>query len=192
MKKLLLFIALMAVTLTASAQDKEFENIPLNADGAYEVKEVVTVDSVTKDILFGRAMEALSDWTGEDGRSKFGIDYSDKDAGTVIYKGNYYMGYYKTSLGGVIDAYINFILKVRCKDCKAQTTVISPSVTIKASGIDPVTKTMKEIVEAKKSGKKPNERQAKRTHMKSVRDCVQSIVKAMSNRLQMSQGDDDF
>lgn len=182
----------MMVSIAASAQEDEWENIQLNAEGAYEVKEVVIVEGVTQANLFGRAMEALSDWTGPDGRSTVGIDYSDKDAGTVIYKGQFYMGYYQTSLGSNINYYLNFTLKVRCKDGRAQTTVTSPSVTFKSSKIPDVTRTMTELLEAKKNGKKPNDRQKKRIHFIKVPDCVKMIVEAMNNRLKVTSSDDDF
>ena len=192
MKKLLSIFAMMMVSIAASAQEDVWENIQLNAEGAYEVKEVVIVEGVTQANLFGRAMEALSDWTGPDGRSTVGIDYSDKDAGTVIYKGQFYMGYYQTSLGSNINYYLNFTLKVRCKDGRAQTTVTSPSVTFKSSKIPDVTRTMTELLEAKKNGKKPNDRQKKRIHFIKVPDCVKMIVEAMNNRLKVTSSDDDF
>jgi len=47
----------------------------------------VIVENTSAAVLYGRAMEALSDWTGADGRSKAEIDFSDKDAGTVIHRG---------------------------------------------------------------------------------------------------------
>ena len=61
MKKLLSIFAMMMVSIAASAQEDVWENIQLNAEGAYEVKEVVIVEGVTQANLFGRAMEALSD-----------------------------------------------------------------------------------------------------------------------------------
>lgn len=186
MKKLFFLFAMM-VAMVANGQD-----IQLTPNGAYEVKEVVSDSTVSKNTFFGRAMEALSDWTGDDGKSCAGIDYSDKEAGTVIYKGEYYMGYYKTSLGGYIDAYINFTLKVRCKDGKAQTTVSTSSVTYKASGIPSRTASIREILEKKKEGKQPNERQKKRIHMTPVRECVQNILKAMTVRLAIPPDNDDF
>ena len=184
MKKILLLLALM-VAMVARGQE-------LTTDGAYEVKEVVTDSTVTKSTFYARAMEALSDWTGDDGKSRVGIDYSDKDAGTVIYKGNYYMGYYKTSLGSYLDCQMNFTLKVRCKDGKAQTTVSTSSVTVTSPKIPSRTISIREILERQKEGKQPNERQKKRTHMTPVRDCVQKILAAMTVRLATPPEDDDF
>lgn len=64
-------------------------------------------------------MEALSDWTGHDGNSRTGIDYHDREAGTVVYKGDYFLEY-KT--GVTVTA--NFTLKVRCKDGMAQVRMM--------------------------------------------------------------------
>ena len=83
MKRVFILFALFAC-INAKAQD-----IKLTDTGAYEKKEVVVVDSVKAIILFERAMIALSDWTGPDGKAKAGIDYQEKETGTVIYKGRY-------------------------------------------------------------------------------------------------------
>ena len=123
MKKLLLLFALFAC-VNAKAQD-----IKLTETGAYEKKEVVVVDSTKAIILFERAMIALSDWTGPDGKAKAGIDYQEKETGTVIYKGRYSLGFKNTFLGDGWDRYAEFTLKVRCKDGRAQVTVTVPTVT---------------------------------------------------------------
>ena len=88
MKKVLLSLMLLMAGMAGNAQV-----ITLTDGGVYEKKEVINVDGVKASELFLRAMEALSDWTGPDGRSKAGIDYQDKESGTIIYKGNYYMGF---------------------------------------------------------------------------------------------------
>ena len=67
MKKVLFIFAMLAVAMTVAAQD-----IELNEQGAYERKEVVQVDSVTAAVLYDRAMVALSEWTGPDGKAKAG------------------------------------------------------------------------------------------------------------------------
>ena len=81
MKKIFLLLVLFTC-INANAQD-----IELTESGAYEKKVVVVVDSAKAIVLFERAMIALSDWTGPDGKAKAGIDYQEKETGTVIYKG---------------------------------------------------------------------------------------------------------
>ena len=110
------------------------------------------VENTSAAVLYGRAMEALSDWTGADGRSKAGIDFSDKDAGTVIYKGDYYLGFKKTILGAGWDRYADFTLKVRCKDGKAQVTVIVSSISgiYNKNGVKK-TYTIREVVDITKN-----------------------------------------
>ena len=67
----ILFLLLSLVVISVNAQNIE---INLTESGAYEKKEVVKVDSTKAIILFERAMIALSDWTGPDGKAKAGID----------------------------------------------------------------------------------------------------------------------
>lgn len=124
MRKLFLLLSLVAISVNA-------QNIEINLteSGAYEKKEVVKVDSTKAIILYERAMIALSDWTGPDGKAKAGIDYQEKETGTVIYKGRYSLGFKNIFLGGGWYRYAEFTLKVRCKDGRAQVTVTVPSIT---------------------------------------------------------------
>lgn len=124
MSKFILSIALM-LAMAAGAQASD---IVLTADGAYEKKDVVTVDSVSAAVLFDRAMMALSDWTGPDGKAKAGIDYQNQETHTVIYKGSFYAGSRKWKMTR-IERYANFTLKVRCKDGRAQVTANVGSLT---------------------------------------------------------------
>ena len=86
--KHLFFILLCLITLVADAQTltKEEAETIVEEKGVLELKRVVQVEGVTKNTLYRRAMEALSDWTGSEGRSKAGIDYNDKEEGIVNYK----------------------------------------------------------------------------------------------------------
>jgi len=122
MKVLFLLLATLGC-ITSQAQ------ITLNESGVYEIKEVVNVDNVSAQTLYLRALEALSDWTGNEGRSKYGIDHQDRESATVIFKGKDYLGSRK--YGGLYYWYIysDFTLKVRCKDGRAQISVTVPSMT---------------------------------------------------------------
>ena len=121
MKKVL-FALLMMTCNSLSAQTT------LNESGVYEMKEVVQVDGVNAQTLYLRALEALSDWTGTEGRSKFGIDHQDKESATIIYKGKDYLGFRRYMMYGWY-IFADFTLKVRCKDGRAQVTVTVPSMT---------------------------------------------------------------
>lgn len=128
MKKLMT-IALLLVGMTAQAQEYDKEKIINYVDsligvGFHEDKKVVNVENTKANVLFGRAMEALSDWTGENGRSSAGLDYQDKETATIIYKGRLWLGEDKN-----INMYANFTMKVRCKDDKAQITMMVASFT---------------------------------------------------------------
>lgn len=122
MKKIMMTMLLLLAGLAVSAQ------VTLTESGVYEKKEVVVVEGVTAAELYNRAIEALSDWAGAEGRSKYGIDSQDKDAGMIIYKGKDYLGFRKFSIYGWY-IYTDFTLKIRCKDGRAQVTVTIPSLT---------------------------------------------------------------
>ena len=122
MKKGLFLLVVTMAVVRVSAQ-VELTN------GVYETKKVLTADSVKAGTLYVRALEALSDFAGSQGKSKIGVDVQDKDEGLVVYKGDYYMGYCKANMLYGWDTFADFTLKVRCKDGKAQLTVTVPSMT---------------------------------------------------------------
>lgn len=185
MKQFLLSLMLF-VALSTNAQV-----ITLTDNGVYEQKEVVTIDSVKAITLYGRAMEALSDWTGPDGRSKAGIDYQDKESGTIIYKGNYFMGFRHVVLRAGWDMYADFTMKVRCKDGRAQITITIPSITGKYSANN-VERTvpLSEIVNTiNEKGKKKRP-----THefLPKIPEVANTLIDAMKQRLIQNGKDDDF
>ena len=185
MKRILLLL-MFFVALTTNAQ-----LITLTDDGVYEQKEVVTIDSIKAITLYGRAMEALSDWTGPDGRSKAGIDYQDKESGTIIYKGNYFMGFRHVVLRAGWDMYADFTMKVRCKDGRAQITITIPSITGKYSANN-VERTvpLSEIVNTiNEKGKK---KRPTHEYLPKIPEVAKTLIDAMKQRLILNGGDDDF
>ena len=175
--------------MSAGAQD-----IQLTPDGAYERKEVVTVDSVSAAVLYDRAMMALTDWTGPDGKAKAGIDYQNQETHTVVYKGTFSLGFKNTFLGDGWHRYANFTLKVRCKDGRAQVTVTVGTVTfiynrgnIERSGTIAV---LKEAVNKSKGAK----RERGETMLADIVGTANIIMAAMSAKLRDAgnSGDDDF
>lgn len=172
--------------LTAGAQD-----IELTPDGAYERKEVVTVDSVSAATLYDRAMIALTDWMGPDGKAKAGIDYQNPDTHTLIYKGRFYAGYRKIFMN-VIDRYANFTVKVRCKDGRAQVTVNVGTLTAVMNGrIQTVTLGESIAYLKKRSGKRRERGEETVTYITNTAD---NILQAMKLSLQGKgkNADDDF
>lgn len=186
MKKVLFTLLMLLVGLVVNAQV-----ITLTDDGVYEKKEVVNVDSVKTSELFVRAMEALSDWTGPDGRSKAGIDYQDKESGIIIYKGNYYMGFRHVVLRAGWDMYADFTMKVRCKDNKAQITMTIPSITGKytAKNVER-TVPLSEIVNTiNEKGKK---KRPTHEYIPKIPDVADVLINAMSQRLKQGNRDENF
>ena len=185
MRKVLLTMLMLLAVLTVSAQ------ITLTDGSVYEQKEVVNVDNVSAQTLYLRALEALSDWTGTEGRSKFGIDHQDKESATVIFKGKDYLGSRK--FGGLYYWYIftDFTLKVRCKDGRAQISVTVPSMTAEfqvnnVSGSIP----LREIVPEYKYKGNLNCKKAVLQYVVDVPASVSRIIELMKNKL--NQEVDDF
>lgn len=175
-------------TMTATAQE-----IELNEQGAYERKEVVQVDSVKAATLYDRAMVALSEWTGPDGKTKVGLDYQNQETHTIIYKGIYYLGFKRIILSGW-DRYANFTLKVRCKDGRAQITVNVPTVTgiYQQNGMKKVYN-LNEVLDIKgKSGKKRTERME--VLISNLKNNADALIEAMTAKLkgETTTDDDDF
>lgn len=131
MKKVLSITIMLLVAIASSAQEINKDSImeAVLKTGTYEVKKVVNVDGANATTLYVRAMNALSDWTGSDGNSRAGLDFCDKDAGIVTYKGEVYNGSRKLLVSNA-KYYTDFTMKVRCKDGRAQITINVPSVMV--------------------------------------------------------------
>ena len=128
MKKVLLVLTALTFIMNVNAQ-----NIQLNENNIYEKKVVEKVDSVVAGHLYLRALEALSDWVGVDGKSTYGIDHQDKESGTIIFKGKDYLGYRNFVPGAFWSVWSEFTLKIRCKDGRVQIVVSIPSLWLEYS-----------------------------------------------------------
>jgi hypothetical protein len=185
MKKMVIcgLMGLICLLSSVKAQTLELTNA-----GAYEVKEVVEVDSVSAGVLYDRAMLALSDWTGPSGKAKAGLDYHDRDAATVVYKGSEWM--WGKGIMGDIGIYADFVMKVRCKDGKAQVTVTIPTMTARYNGVKN-SQTLGAAIAAKEgvSGKKKVKFEERVAKVKALAD---GLVAVMSERLKAVVDDDDF
>ena len=188
MKKVLFIFALLLSGLTADAQD-----IQLTPDGAYERKEIVTVDSASAATLYDRAMIALTDWTGPDGKAKAGIDYQNPDTHTLIYKGTFSLGFKNIFLGDGWHRYANFTLKVRCKDGRAQVTVTVGTMTgIYNRGNIERSWTIFEIQDAVLKSKGARRKRGE-TLLSDIVETADGIMAAMGVKLKAADGgDDDF
>lgn len=191
MKKLLLLFASM-LAITAMAQDDGIDSVYqiVKEKGVYEKIRVVAVDNVNAATLYVRAMEALSDWTGPDGLSKAGLDFCDKDAGIVNYKGDFYNGSQKFP-GGKVNIYTDFALKVRCKDGRAQITVTVPSIHYVTPQGRSVSTSIKDVVEQRmKMSERDLEKANKKTENKmTIQEIVDTLLDAMSTALNKAEED---
>lgn len=187
MKNFILLSLMLLLSITVNAQD-----LQLTDNGAYEKKEVVLVDSTKASILFSRAMETLTDWTGTDGRAKAGIDYQDKESGLIIYKGTYSLGFKNVMLGAGWKRYADFTLKVKCKDGRAQIIITVPTITgiYNSNGVErsySIDELVKQVNEARGNRKKRGE-----ALLNNLTSQADGLVSDMSRSLKGSDSDDDF
>ena len=194
MKKIFLSLLMLMVGLVVNAQvpDVDSAAIIIKEKGVYEQKRVVIVDGTKASLLYRRAMEALSDWTGTEGRSKAGLDYCDKEEGIVTYKGEFYNGYREHSFGRQVPFYTDFTMKIRCKDGKAQITITVPTIHAALPNGQTKTWTMREVVERnEKASPRKVEKEKKKTHGMNTREIVELLLTEMETALK-NDPDDDF
>lgn len=199
-RKTMLLIALLSLSAAAqknatadtlSAVEAVAENV--RANGHYKVQEVVSVPDATADILYQRALQALSDWSGPDGNARTQIDYSDKATSTVIYKGSCPL---PKEPGFLYSWQIiaDFSLKIRCKDGRAQTTLTISQVDVSSTNPKDLRRETMQLTEfASRLQDKGNKGRKKRaTHvLLNSRDLAALLTAAMHSRLSAPL-DDDF
>lgn len=193
MKKVIFTLLVMMAGLIVNAQVPDIDSaaIIIKEKGVYEQKRVVIVDGAKASTLYRRAMEALSDWTGTEGRSKAGLDYCDKDEGIVTYKGEFYNGYRQLTFGQ-LPFYTDFTMKIRCKDGRAQVTVIVPTMHAILANGQTRTWTMREVIEQnEKASSRKVEKAKKKMHGLSTREIVELLLTEMEAALK-KDSDDDF
>lgn len=188
MKKVMMIVMMAAVVMMATAQ-----GLPVKDDGSYEVKEVVLTDSVTAQELYERAMTALSEMAN--GNAERNMDYHDRDAATLVFKGVQALGFKNVFLGEGWQRYMNYQLKVRCKDGKAQVTVTVPKLTFiytKNGNTREFTVAQMNAAVVASKGKK---RERGEVILEAIKAYSDALMKAMRNALTKSGGaadDDDF
>ena len=180
--------------MVANAQVPDIDSaaIIIKEKGVYEQKRVVTVDGAKAETLYRRAMEALSDWTGTEGRSKAGLDYCDKEEGVVNYKGEFYNGYRQIAFGGQVPFFTDFTMKIRCKDGRAQVTVVVPTIHSILPNGQTKTWTMREYLEQiEKMSPQKVKKAKKKMHGMTTREIVELLLTEMETALK-NDSDDDF
>lgn len=199
----MIMTALLLFGITASAQDdlylggtkEEWQThvsdsvLQLTPSGSFERQTVVHVEGASALALFERAMIALSDWTGPDGKARAGIDYQNAETHTVIYKGSYSLGYRGGLFGGWYRQ-ADFQMKVRCKDGRAQVTLTVPTITATYSQKN-ITQTHSVAKLVEEVGKSKGERRKRgEVLLKDLTDIADGLVMAMTQRLQDGSAED--
>lgn len=201
MRTIVITLALLMAGLSAGAQDDMYGigqpanakqakgdsiDIKLTISGAYEQQRVVSVDGTSAAVLYDRAMMAITDLTGSDGKAKAGIDYQNQETHTVVYKGRFGLPF-----GNGVDYWADFTMKVRCKDGRAQVTMTVPMVEMRASSIRMErSATIGEIKKATEQAK-GNRRKRGEECLKYIKNSVDAYVMIMETRLTFGS-DEDF
>ncbi len=128
MKQVLLVLFLIFSFNTLNAQEVTF-----NDQNELELKEVIEDAILTKSQIFTSVQAMLSDWH-PNSNSKNTIDYSDLATGTIITKGQYWIGFHKTNTFYGYDVYADFSCTIRIKEGKFQVLLKVPTVTLSWSG----------------------------------------------------------
>lgn len=193
MKKVLSIIFTAMLSMSASAQYDGLDTLYqiVKEKGAYEQRRVVTVEGASASTLYVRAMNALSDWKGPEGRSESSLDFHDKDAGIVTIKGGFYNGEMKIFAGST-SIYTAFILKVQCKDNRAQLTVTVPYMYYYIQGEKRVVNLLSALERQMNMTEKEKEKAKKKVKKDaSMREAVALLLDAMTAALKNGT-DDDF
>lgn len=200
MRTIVITLALLMAGLSAGAQDDMYGigqpdakqakgdiiDIKLTSSGSYERKEVVIVDGASAAVLYDRAMMALTDWTGVDGKAKAGIDYQNQETHTVVYKGRFGLPF-----GDGVDYWADFTMKVRCKDGRALVTMTVPMVEMRASAIS--MERSATLGDIKKGTEQAKGKRRKRGEecLNYIKNSVNAYVMIMETRLKFGS-DEDF
>ena len=107
----------------------------------------------------------------------------------MIYKGKYYLGLYRVLLTG-IEMYADVVLKVRCKDGRAQVTVTIPMMTGIYSNGQTRQASIGETVESMKE--KGAKKRPSHEFLPKIPAVGEVLMKAMIGRLNVKVDDDDF
>ena len=193
MKKALSIIFTAMLSMSASAQYDGLDTLyqMIKEKGEYEQRRVVTVEGASASTLYVRAMNALSDWKGPEGRSESSLDFHDKDAGIVTIKGGFYNGEMKIFAGST-SIYTAFILKVQCKDNRAQLTVTVPYMYYYIQGEKRVVNLLSALERQMSMTEKEKEKAKKKVAKDaSMREAVELLLDAMTAVLKNGT-DDDF
>lgn len=122
MKKNLAFIiAVLNIAFSfAQTAEPELEN------GYFVYKYVHQVENLSQNSLYLHTRTFLSDWVGPNANSKNYIDFEDKESGSIIAKGSYFLAYEREALYGW-NIYADFSITIKCKDGRFQVVTKVPS-----------------------------------------------------------------
>ena len=128
MKKVIIFIATIVVTVSSFGQEVIF-----NEQNELQIKEVVQTQGMTANQIFVNIQSLISE-TNPNTNSQFVIDYSDLETGTIISKGKYWLGFRKVNFTYGYDLLADYNLTIRIKEGRTQILIKVPTVSFRWTG----------------------------------------------------------
>ena len=126
-QKLFIAIALMLCTISSNAQTQ------LDPSGIYRLKVVEEYADVPSGDIFDNCLSVLPGLTQYNNANRK-IDLLDKEAGIILFSGEYFLDSKTSNMIFSYDVYANVVLKIKCKDGKAQYCFEVPSFKMYKSG----------------------------------------------------------
>ena len=189
MKKLISITIMLLVASAINAQEYSLTN------GAYDNKVVGQYEGVEAGVLYVRALEALSDWSGSQSQSKVNIDVQDKEQGLVVFKGLLYVGFHKVNFMAGWNVYADFTLKIKCKDGRAQVSCHVPSATFDWTAKQYPVNTTVSLGEIYPQYNHKSQYKIKKAAIEwapKIPPLFDGIIKSLAEKLKAQNQDDDF
>lgn len=105
------------------------QTVSFNEMKELQLKEVVLTPNLTTDQVFVAIQSLLSDWHPNT-NSKSSIDYSDLKTGTIITKGHFWLGFYKSNMICGYHVLADYSCTIRIKKGRSLILIKVPSVTL--------------------------------------------------------------
>lgn len=196
MKKVIILIAAFVVTISSFGQEVTF-----NEQNELQIKEVVQTQGLTADQIFVNIQSLISE-THPNTNSQFIIDYSDLKTGTIISKGNYWLGFRKVILTYGYDILADYNLTIRIKEGRTQILIKVPTVSFQYIGENGKTSETNEKVDVKHvypqyDGYKPTTypyytKKLMKEYGPEIPNAMKKLYKMICDKITSSRQDDDF
>ena len=193
MKKVIIFIATIVVTVSSFGQEVTF-----NEQNELQIKEVIQTQGLTTNQIFVNIQSLISE-TNPNTNSQFVIDYSDLETGTIISKGKYWLGFRKVNFTYGYDLLADYNLTIRIKERRTQILIKVPTVSFRWTGEQSDTNEKVDVkhVYPKYDGYKPTTypyyaKKLMKEYGPEVPSAMKKLYKTICDKITSSRQDDDF